>query len=242
MKYKKRQAFTMAEVLITIGIIGVVVAMTLPTVMGAYKKSVTENKLKVMYSILSNALQKINSDYDLAFIPNEIFLKPGYFSKDLSKSVFEHYIAPHLEIIQRIDIEKENFRSYNIKGEGANAYTSSYCVILINDTGLCFTQDPNKGNMYFYVITNPSKEKLIAGKDIFFFSVERNIQNGNFNMNLNMGNALSQNYTSANRDRYIQNCISPLAYPQYSLLREAFYTYLIFENNWKIPKDYPIKF
>lgn len=239
MKYKKQKAFTMAEVLITIGIIGVVAAMTLPTLMGAYKKSVTENKLKVMYSTLSNALQKINSDYDLAFTPTEIIPNPG-FSKDLSKRVFEHYIAPHLQIIHRL--ENEIFQSYNIKGEGANYYNNSYCVILINNTGLCFTQDPKKGNMYFYVIINPSKEKLVAGRDIFFFAVERDINNGDLNMNLNMGNTLSQNYKKATRARYIQNCISSAAYPEYALLREAFCTYLIFENNWKIPKDYPIKF
>ena len=229
----------MAEVLITLGIIGIVAAITIPNLMGAYKKSVAENKLKVVYSLLSSVLQKINSENDLAFIPTEIIPNPG-FSKNLSKDVFEHYIAPNLQILHRL--ENKNFESYNIKFEGVNYYNNSYCVILINDTGLCFTQEPSSGKMYFYVILYPSKQKLVAGRDIFFFAVDRYIYNANYNMNLNMGNTLSKNYSNANRNQYIQNCISPIAYPQYAYLREAFCTYLIFENNWKIPKDYPVQF
>ena len=47
---KKFKAFTLAEVLITIGIIGIVAALTLPTLIGNYRKSVVENKLKSTYS------------------------------------------------------------------------------------------------------------------------------------------------------------------------------------------------
>ena len=161
---KQQKAFTMAEVLITIGIIGIIAALTIPNLMGAYKKAVTENKLKVTYTILSNVLQSINADYDLAFIPAEI-ISDGEFSKELSKQVFEHYLAPHLNILHRL--ENNNFESTNSKGEGKFTYYNSYCAVLINDTALCLTQEPHKGNMYFYVILNPSKQKLVAAK-IFF--------------------------------------------------------------------------
>ena len=46
---KKFKAFTLAEVLITIGIIGIVAALTLPTLIGNYRKSAVENKLIVMF-------------------------------------------------------------------------------------------------------------------------------------------------------------------------------------------------
>ena len=36
----------MAEILITLGILGVVIAMTLPSVIGKYQKSVTVNRLR----------------------------------------------------------------------------------------------------------------------------------------------------------------------------------------------------
>ena len=49
----KKVAFTLAEVLITLGIIGVVAAMTLPTLIANYQKQVYVNQLKKAYSSLS---------------------------------------------------------------------------------------------------------------------------------------------------------------------------------------------
>jgi prepilin-type N-terminal cleavage/methylation domain-containing protein len=51
-----KKAFTLAEVLITLGVIGVVSALTIPTLVQNYKKQVTANKLKKFYSILSQAI------------------------------------------------------------------------------------------------------------------------------------------------------------------------------------------
>lgn len=54
---KNREGFTLAEVLITLGIIGVVAAMTLPTVINKYKKQVAVNKLKKFYSVMTQAIK-----------------------------------------------------------------------------------------------------------------------------------------------------------------------------------------
>lgn len=48
-------AFTMAEVLITLGILGIVIAMTLPALIGKYQEVVFKNKWKTLYSKISNA-------------------------------------------------------------------------------------------------------------------------------------------------------------------------------------------
>ena len=53
----KKFAFTLAEVLITLGIIGVVAAMTLPTLIQNYRKQQTTTQLKATYSILSQAFE-----------------------------------------------------------------------------------------------------------------------------------------------------------------------------------------
>ena len=55
----KRAAFTLAEVLITLGIIGVVAALTLPTVISNYKKQVTVPKLQKAYSTINNAFKQL---------------------------------------------------------------------------------------------------------------------------------------------------------------------------------------
>lgn len=57
-----KRAFTLAEVLITLGIIGVVAAMTLPTLISDYKTKVTVNRLSSTYSILTNAFNLMISE------------------------------------------------------------------------------------------------------------------------------------------------------------------------------------
>ena len=52
---KVKAAFTLAEVLITLGIIGVVAAMTIPTLISNYKERVTITKVKQTFSYLTQA-------------------------------------------------------------------------------------------------------------------------------------------------------------------------------------------
>ena len=72
---KRKAAFTLAEVLITLGIIGVVAAMTLPGLMGRYREVVMVNKLKRAYAEIVNAMDMERarlggSDYEALFETN----------------------------------------------------------------------------------------------------------------------------------------------------------------------------
>jgi type II secretory pathway pseudopilin PulG len=55
-------AFTLAEVLITLGIIGIVAALTIPVLMNNSDKQTTVTKVKEAYSIISQATTSINND------------------------------------------------------------------------------------------------------------------------------------------------------------------------------------
>ena len=55
----KKHAFTLAEILITLGVIGVVAAMTLPTVIKNYKAITLRSQLNKAYSSFSQATQMI---------------------------------------------------------------------------------------------------------------------------------------------------------------------------------------
>ncbi|MCI1273004.1 MAG: type II secretion system GspH family protein [Clostridiaceae bacterium] len=57
-----KTAFTLAEVLITLAIIGVVAALTLPLFFNNYQKKVYSNQLKVSYSILNTGFKQMLSD------------------------------------------------------------------------------------------------------------------------------------------------------------------------------------
>ena len=58
-----KRGFTLAEVLITLGIIGIVAAMTMPTLIGNYQKNVTVNRLKKNYATISQMFTKAINDY-----------------------------------------------------------------------------------------------------------------------------------------------------------------------------------
>ena len=60
---RKRTAFTLAEVLITLGIIGVVSALTMPSLIQSYKEKVTVTKLEKAYSFLNQAYKRISDEY-----------------------------------------------------------------------------------------------------------------------------------------------------------------------------------
>lgn len=59
----KINAFTLAEVLVTLGIIGVIAAMTLPSVINKAEKMILKNQFKKTYSTFSQALLKSEADY-----------------------------------------------------------------------------------------------------------------------------------------------------------------------------------
>ena len=59
----KRKGFTLSEVLITLGIIGIVAAMTLPSLINKAEKMILKNQFKKTYSTLTQALLKSEVDY-----------------------------------------------------------------------------------------------------------------------------------------------------------------------------------
>ena len=55
----KKSAFTLAEVLITLGIIGVVAALTLPTIINKAQSMILKNQFRKAYSTLHNAINLV---------------------------------------------------------------------------------------------------------------------------------------------------------------------------------------
>lgn len=58
-----KQALTLSETLVTIGIIGIVVAITIPVLVAKYQKRVFANKLAQTYSILNQAIDMAVSEH-----------------------------------------------------------------------------------------------------------------------------------------------------------------------------------
>ena len=59
---QRRFGFTLAEVLVTLGIIGVVAALTMPSLIANYQDNVRKQQFKKAYNTLNNAMLKAKSD------------------------------------------------------------------------------------------------------------------------------------------------------------------------------------
>lgn len=71
----KKIAFTLAEVLITLGIIGVVAAMTMPVLISNYRESVIKNQFKKAYSLVAQSLVQIEANNGY---PLECYVWPSF--------------------------------------------------------------------------------------------------------------------------------------------------------------------
>ena len=89
---KTKGAFTLAEVLITLVIIGVVAALTIPTAISKYKEKEKQAKVKKAYSTLSNAMTRVKAaggDYVFTLESNDM---------NNMKNWFNTYLMPYLSI------------------------------------------------------------------------------------------------------------------------------------------------
>lgn len=85
-------AFTLAEVLITLGIIGVVAAMTIPTLIQKTTNLIVETKLKKIYSVMNQAIMLSELDNG----PKEKW--PADCDGNC-KTYYEKYLFPYLKKI-----------------------------------------------------------------------------------------------------------------------------------------------
>lgn len=93
-KLKKQKAFTLAEVLITLGVIGVLAAITIPDLMSNFLKKQLETQIKANYSIIQQAIKY--ADYD--GVSYEMAIKDG--SDESIKEWFDSFLGTHLKISQ----------------------------------------------------------------------------------------------------------------------------------------------
>lgn len=88
---KNYNGFTLSEILITLGVIGIIAAMTLPLLIGNYKKKETITKLKKIYTVLSQLVILSQEDNG----PANISTKDAVDANTV-KNFFEIYWQPYL--------------------------------------------------------------------------------------------------------------------------------------------------
>ena len=119
-----KKAFTLSEVLITLGVIGVVSALTISILIQNYQKHVTVNRLKETYSILYNAVRMSETENGLLEswdIPSSSYTSAVYSN---GKVFFEQYIKPYIKIVKVCNhLSAECWADTYMKTDGNNEDT-----------------------------------------------------------------------------------------------------------------------
>lgn len=94
MSYKKIKGFTLAEVLITLGIIGVVSALTIPQLMFAQKANRLKSQFLKSYSTIQQVFKRLEDD-EVSLNPSD-YLTTGAIGSGAFYKIFLNYLqAPH---------------------------------------------------------------------------------------------------------------------------------------------------
>ena len=165
-------AFTLAEVLITLGIIGVVAAMTMPSLIQNYQEKATVTKLKKCYSLVSQAYVSIlndegGSDTLQAGDDLEMMEKFGKYLK------YQKTCGRNKGCFPNVTYKSVTGNSYN-KWEDDTTYRSR--AILTDGTLIMFNLNAlrnNSDNFYaqIYVDINGFKGPNQLGRDFFYFYI-----------------------------------------------------------------------
>lgn len=165
-------AFTLAEVLITLGIIGVVAALTLPNLIANHKAIEMRTRFKTAYSLISQAVERMKAD--------GISTNPADYGANEFQPVFIKYF-PNAKDCGTFQNEKE---SYNCPQNTPTYKDYSNTLTLhqgsLNDGQFVLTngmliliENPGGGIIYISVdINGVHKKPNRLGHDLFMFDLK----------------------------------------------------------------------
>ena len=246
MKYHKKFGFTLAEVLITLGIIGVVAALVIPSFVSNYRKHVIAAQLEKTYADLEKWIKASEVD-------NGPFESWDYSIP--SKDFVQKYFAPYMELTYCTTIRDAKCFAGD-QGQGYNMWKKSngefesggawlvYAPRYIMSDGRYFalynrysyavpgTYGSDWKYVNFVIDVDGPRGESILGKDVYAFTLF-NYKKGQIDhKGLKIGTIYTGNGDYRENNEKIQStCVSS----GYSC------GLLIQRNGWKVPSNYPIK-
>ncbi|MCD7878764.1 MAG: prepilin-type N-terminal cleavage/methylation domain-containing protein [Candidatus Gastranaerophilales bacterium] len=221
-KQNKKNAFTLVEVLITLVIIGIIAAVTVPTLMANYRKQEVSSRLKKFYSNLSNAVR-------LAEIDNPGFMKSTLSGGNYSRNNFDEWwndtIGKYMPVTKQIN------STYEAKSPtDGGSDTPSFLYVFNDGTAIIGIRNYGPSSVSFYYDINGEKNPNTRARDIFQFHIQQYDKKaeGIHWTKVCAGDSCSRNYS---RETALKNC------EVYGASKCA---QLIQMDGWEIKDDYPL--
>ena len=194
---KRKSAFTLAEVLITLGIIGVVAALTMPSVINNYKRKQLHTAFLRSSSLIQNALNETVFDYgydnlkDFNKICDNQSKENNGSCRSVNKKLFEDisndFISKFKVVkeMDRVQFVIKRIMTTNYSGMSQIGYKELYGITtyatphakayLLSDGTLVssisfFYHEPSDGLSFTFDTNGPFKGPNRYGYDIFLFN------------------------------------------------------------------------
>ena len=146
--------FTLAEVLITIGIIAIVAAMTLPSMVQKYQEKVIINRLKKVYSTLSQLHILVSENDGTPAEWGYVYREDGKLDRSGTiQNVFGKYLKK-LQICKESGCIDQQYKLLNGTEDGNSTYRVGRSPLILEDgTLLRANMDDGDGPAYSYDCT-----------------------------------------------------------------------------------------
>ena len=180
-----KAAFTLAEVLITLGIIGVVAALTLPSIINNIRHKELETGFKKAYSTFSQGIMNMKREDGEGLAKYYAYYTPDTQTNPNAGEFYKKfYQYSGVKIIGKC-----NYKDITIKNYTKNAEAKSYCInnsgkvdgscnyVDLADelsNGMCSTLTITASTIFIIIDSNGKKGPNLLGHDIFFFKVDKN--------------------------------------------------------------------
>lgn len=177
----KKNAFTLAEVLITLGIIGVVAAIMILAIQNNYQKNQTEIQLKKSYSTIAQVFKHSEADNGLF----QYWDRGDGTGALTARESFDVYWKPYLKITKVCQSAGDCGYTSNyykrIAGSNfdLNIYYPSYrttCVLASGEIIIVSTTYSSfaSGDYWIIIDLNGGKQPNKLGRDVFMFTIDNN--------------------------------------------------------------------
>ena len=218
------KAFTLAEILVTLGIIGVVAALTIPILVKNYQKNQAATQLKDVYSIIYQATTtSIQENGE----PSTWDWGTAYTNASTTLMA-ETYVLPYIKITKNC--------GYTATGEckattpklldGTSFNVTGYQIILSNGAFLSFLDETSQ--LSIFIDLNGNSSPNVFGRDVFLMAIMKSQNNNNprfHGLGTNRNTLLNDTTYGCNKTA--------------SSRAGIFCGALIQADNWQIADDYP---
>jgi prepilin-type N-terminal cleavage/methylation domain-containing protein len=170
-----RKAFTLAEVLITLSIIGIIAAMTIPTLAHKIRNKILEIQFKNTYAKVTQALKRMQADMEVTNIGDycAYYVKyVGYVNKTECLTSFKKAFNTNTKYIERTDIS--TFGSTDIKVHPVDNLKEALFRAYAKSDGTYISYMINSYTFFITIDTNGATKPNRLGYDIFMFKASTN--------------------------------------------------------------------